>query len=44
MKKVLENFSDKINFRVVEVKCLENGDIGDELRKKYSGLVGLTYY
>jgi hypothetical protein len=45
MKKVLNNFSeDLLNFKIIEIKSINNNDIGMELKKKYNGIIGVTYY
>lgn len=44
-KKILNSFSvDLLNFKIVEIKSLNNNDIGMELKKKYNGIIGVTYY
>lgn len=33
-----------LNFDLIEVESLENGDVGDILKNKYDGAIGITYY
>lgn len=35
---------ETLNFKIIPIRSLENGDIGDEFIKKYNGLMGLKYY
>ena len=44
-EKVLDSFSeDLLNFKIIEIKSIKNMDIGMELKKKYNGIIGVTYY
>lgn len=36
--------SEYLNFKVLEIDTLENGDNGDKLIKDYNGLIALKYY
>ena len=36
--------SEYLNFKVLEIDTLENGDHGDKLIKDYNGLIALKYY
>ncbi|MBA42868.1 MAG: hypothetical protein CMF62_02525 [Magnetococcales bacterium] len=43
--KVKNKFSsEELNFEIIEIKTLENGDSGDILKKDYNGVIGLSYY
>ena len=36
--------NEYLNFKVLEIDKLENGDIGDNFMKDYSGIIALKYY
>jgi hypothetical protein len=42
----LKKFIDEslLNFKIIPIKMLENGDIGDNFIKNYNGLMGIKYY
>jgi len=45
IKKIYKNFNnDLLNFEIIEIKSLEKGDIGEELKTKFKGIIGYTYY
>ncbi len=45
LEKVKSKFDKSVlNFKMVEIKSLEKGDIYDTLEKDYSGLIGIKYY
>jgi hypothetical protein len=33
-----------LNFKIIEIKSLENGDIADQFIKDYNGIMGIKYY
>ncbi len=35
---------ETLNFKIIPIRSLENGDIGQEFIEKYNGLMGLKYY
>ncbi len=35
---------ETLNFKIIPIRSLENGDIGEEFIQKYNGLMGLKYY
>ena len=41
-KKIISN--EYINFPIIEINKIENNDIGDDLLKKYDGIIGRLYY
>lgn len=43
-KKFLRCYSDYINFEVIEIKKLENGDVSSFLKNDYSDCLGELYY
>ena len=45
LKKVYETFdNDLLNFEIIEIKSICNGDISERLRKDFNGIIGYTYY
>ena len=42
LKKIVNN--DFLNFKIIEIKSLKDGDIGDSFIKNYNGLMGIKYY
>ena len=36
--------SEYLNFKILEVDSIENGDIGENFVKDYSGIIALKYY
>ena len=45
MRQLRKNISkDYINFEILEIDSLESGDIGDNFKKDYDGIIGLKYY
>ncbi len=35
---------ETLNFKIIPIRSLQNGDIGEEFIQKYNGLMGLKYY
>lgn len=42
----LRSFTDEsfLNFKIIKIKSLENGDIADQFIKDYNGIIGIKYY
>ena len=45
LKKVFNTFdNDLLNFEIIEIKSISNGDISERFRKDFNGIIGYTYY
>lgn len=45
MRQLRKNISkDYLNFEILEIDSLESGDIGDNFKKDYDGIIALKYY
>ncbi len=44
--KILEGIVEKetLNFRIIPIRSLQTGDIGQEFIDKYNGLMGIKYF
>jgi hypothetical protein len=42
LKKIIDN--DFLNFKIIEIKSLKDGDIGYNFIKNYNGIMGIKYY
>jgi hypothetical protein len=45
LKKVFDTFdNDLLNFEILEIKPIYDGDISERFRKDFNGIIGYTYY
>lgn len=45
LKKVFDTFdNDLLNFEILEIKPISDGDISERFRKDFNGIIGYTYY